>query len=54
MKIKLKVIVEINSLHNEFISTIKEHAIASTSLKEVYIDGLRVGDNIEKFDIHIN
>ena len=40
--------------YNEFITTIKEHTISSTSLKEVYIDGLRVGDNIEKFDIHIN
>ncbi|EQK41519.1 hypothetical protein C671_2727 [[Clostridium] bifermentans ATCC 19299] len=38
--------------YNGFIETVKEYNINSTNLSEVYIDGLIVGDSIEKFDIN--
>ncbi|GAA0703606.1 hypothetical protein GCM10008904_10690 [Paraclostridium ghonii] len=38
--------------YNGFIETCKEYNIPSTNLSEVCIDGLKVGDSLEKFDIN--
>lgn len=37
--------------YNGFIETCKEYTIPETNLSKVYIDGLKVGDSLEKFDI---
>lgn len=37
--------------YNGFIETCKEYTIPKTNLSKVYIDGLKVGDSLEKFDI---
>ncbi|MDU4860188.1 MAG: DUF3021 domain-containing protein [Terrisporobacter othiniensis] len=36
--------------YSSFIVFCKEHSIQSTNLSEVYIDGLKVGNSLEKFD----
>jgi hypothetical protein len=36
--------------HSGFIAICKEYTIPSTNLSEVFIDGLTVGDSLEKFD----
>lgn len=38
--------------YNGFIQTCKEYTIPETNLSKVYIDGLKVGDSLEKFDIN--
>lgn len=38
--------------YNGFIETCKEYTIPETNLSKVYIDGLKVGDSLEKFDIN--